>query len=144
MRKGISEIISSVLLLAIAVSVAGVYSQWAPEFSRNTSEEIANNADNRLKCSNAAFGVSDVKYDIVGQTLSFELSNQGTIAFSNDLIVTAVNSSEIIGQKTITSLEVDGTQSVELETDRGPEVLVISSQECPDLRFTEENIEETT
>ncbi len=144
MRKGISEIISSVLLLAIAVSIAGVYSQWAPDLSRNTSEEIANNADSQLKCSNAAFGVSNVEYDTVGQILSFEISNKGTISFNNGLTATAVNSSEIVGQKNINSLEVDGTQSVELETDRGPEILVVSSQECPDLRVTEENIQETT
>lgn len=144
MRKGISEIISSVLLLAIAVSVAGVYSQWAPDFSRNTSQEIANNADNQVKCGNAAFGISNVKYDIVGQTLNLEVSNKGTIAFYNDITVTAVNSSEIVGQKTITTLEVGDTRSIELETDREPEIVVASSQECPDLRSTEDNIEETT
>lgn len=143
MRKGISEIISSVLLLAIAVSVAGVYSQWAPDLSRNTSQEITNQAENQLKCSNAAFGISKVKYDTVGQSLIFEISNEGTISFNDDLTATAVNSSEIVGQKKIGSLMVDGTQSVELETDRGPETLIVTSQECPDLRAIEESIETT-
>ena len=143
MSKGISEIISSVLLLAIAVSVAGVYSQWAPDLSRNTSQEITNQAENQLKCSNAAFGISKTEYDTVGQTLTFELSNKGTISFNNDLTATAVNSSEIVGQKTISSLMVDGTQSVEMELDRGPEILIITSQECPDLRVSEESIDTT-
>lgn len=144
MKKGISEIISSVLLLAIAVSVAGVYSQWAPDFSRNTSEEIANQADNQLKCSNAAFSVSSVEYDTVTQTLSLETSNKGTINFENDLSVTAFNSSEAVGQKKITSLRTGSSESVEIEVDRSPEVVVVSSQSCPDLRTIEESITETT
>jgi flagellin-like protein len=137
MRKGISEIISSVLLLAIAVSIAGIYSQWAPDFSRNTSQEIANDAENQLKCSNAAFSVSEVEYDSLEQILTFELSNKGTITFNNDILITAVNSSEIAGQKTIGTLQVGETQSVELETNRKPDTLITSSQECPDLRVTE-------
>lgn len=144
MRKGISEIISSVLLLAIAVSVAGVYSQWAPDLSRNTSEHITDQSDNQLKCGNAAFGTSEVKYDTVSQTLTFELSNKGTINFNNDLTVTAVNSSEIVGQKLISSLMVDKTKSVELETDRGPGLFIVNSQECPNLRVSEDSIEKTT
>lgn len=143
MRKGISEIVSSVLLLAIAVSIAGVYSQWAPDLSRNTSEQITDQADNQLKCSNAAFGTTEVKYDKVSQTLTFELSNKGTINFNNDLTVTAVNSSEIVGQKKISSLMVDNTKSVEIETDRFPEILIVNSQECPDLRISEDSIEKT-
>lgn len=143
MSKGISEIISSVLLLAIAVSVAGVYSQWAPDLSRNTSQEITNQADNQLKCSNAALSISEAEYDTAGQDLTFELSNKGTISFNDDLTATAVNSSEIVGQEEIGSLMVDESQSIELEVDRGPEILIVTSNECTDLRASEENIDTT-
>jgi len=140
-RKGISEIVSSVLLLTIAVSVAGVYSQWAPELSRNTGDRIEDQTANQLKCNNAAFGTTGAKYDTTTQTLRFELSNKGTINFNNDLTVTAVNSSEIVGQKKISSLMVDNTRSIELETDRVPEILIVNSQECPDLQVSEDSIE---
>lgn len=140
MRKGISEIISSVLLLAIAVSIAGVYSQWAPQFATNTTQEVANNADNQMKCSNAAFDISNPLYDMTGQVIRFEISNKGTINFNNDITVTAVNDSQITVQKTIGSLEVEESQTTSIETQIIPETIVASSQECPGLRIVEENI----
>lgn len=140
MRKGISEIISSVLLVAIAVSVAGVYAQWAPEFASDTSQEAATQAENNLKCSNAAFDISGVEYDRTGQISKFNLSNKGTITFNNDIMVTSINSSRITGQKTVTSLEVDETRLIELESEKVTESLIASSQECPGLKITEDNI----
>lgn len=141
MRKGISEIISSVLLLAIAVSIAGVYSQWAPQYSEDTAEEIGDQANNQVKCNNAVFDIYDVKYDLTSQRATFRLSNKGTINFNEDITITAVNASQIIGQKTINSLEVEETQLTELPTDKIPEILIASSQECPDLEITEEQID---
>lgn len=140
MRKGISEIISSVLLLAIAVSVAGVYSQWAPDFAESASETAGTQAENQIKCSNAAFDISEISYDRTGQITEFNISNKGTINFENDITITSVNSSQIVGQKTIKQLEVEETQQVELQSDKIPELLVASSQECPELRVSEENI----
>ena len=141
MRKGISEIVSSVLILAIAVSVAAVYAQWAPDFSENTTQQVADQANNQLKCSNAAFNIRTVEYDRTAQLATFNISNTGTINFNNDITVTAVNSSQITGQKTIASLEVEETQLVELQTDKIPGTLIASSQECPELRSTEDNID---
>jgi len=137
MRKGISEIISSVLLLAIAVSIAGVYSQWAPEFSKETTQEIADQSQNQIKCSNAAFEMSEVQYDITGQISTLKLSNKGTINFYKDIGVTAINSSEIIGRTTIQDLEVEETQLIELQTEKIPETIIAISNECSELRIIE-------
>jgi|AntRauMinimDraft_3_1070383.scaffolds.fasta_scaffold00013_47 flagellin-like protein len=141
MRKGISEIISSVLLLAIAVSIAGVYSQWAPEFSKETTQEIADQSQNQIKCSNAAFEMSEVQYDITGQISTLKLSNKGTINFYKDIGVTAINSSEIIGRTTIQDLEVEETQLIELQTEKIPETIIAISNECSELRIIEKNID---
>lgn len=141
MRKGISEIISSVLLLAIAISVAAVYSQWAPDYSKNTSKEISQQVENEMKCSNAAFDISEAEYDITGEIVLLKLSNKGTINFNNDITITAVNNSQIAGQKTIGSLEVEETQNTEIDSKKAPELLIASSQECPELKITEETID---
>lgn len=141
MRKGISEIVSAALLLAVAVSVAGVYSQWAPDFSRNATENVASQTENNIKCSNAGFDISTVEYDITGQRSEFNISNTGTINLNDDVTVTAVNSSQIIAQKTIGTLEVEETQQVELDSDKIPEMVIAASQECPELRAVEEDIQ---
>lgn len=141
MSKGLSQIVSSVLLLAIAISIAGVYSQWAPDYSRNTSQKVADQAENQMKCSNAAFDISEAEYDITGQRATLKLSNKGTINFNNDIEITVVNSSQITGQKTIGNLEVEETQLIDIESEKIPEALIASSQECPELREIEEMIE---
>lgn len=141
MTKGISEIISSILLLAIAVSIAGVYSQWAPEYSKNASQQVSDQAENKLKCSNAAFDISEVKYDITGQRATLNISNKGTINFNNDITITVINSSQITGEKTIGQLEVEETQYTAVGSDKIPEAVIASSQECPELRETEESID---
>ena len=141
MSKGISEIISSVLLLAIAVSIAGVYSQWAPEYSQETSQQVSDQAENQLKCSNAAFDISEAEYDITGQRATLKISNKGTINFNNDIKVTAVNSSQIVGEKTIGQLQVEETQYTDIMVDKVPEAIIASSQECPELEEIEEAID---
>lgn len=141
MRKGISQIISSVLLLAITVSVAGIYSQWAPSFSTNATQQVADQADNDLKCENAAFGVSEAEYDITGNLLKLRLSNGGTISFNDDITITGINSSEIIAEKTIGSLGVEEDRLVELSSERVTDVVVITSQNCPELRVIEEDVQ---
>lgn len=141
MRKGISQILSSVLLLAITVSVAGIYSQWAPSFSTNASQQVADQAENDLKCENAAFGISEVEYDITGNLLKLRISNGGTINFNNDITVTGINSSEIIAERTIGSLGVDEDRLVELRSERVTDIVVVTSQECPELRVIEENVQ---
>lgn len=143
MRKGISQILSSVLLLAVTVSIAGVYSQWAPSFSSDTSQQVADQADSNLKCGNAAFGVSDVNYDITGNILTLEISNGGTINFNDDITVTGFNSSEIIAERQIGSLGVDENRFVEVRSDRVVEVVVVTSSACPELEVVEEDVEVT-
>jgi len=143
MKKGISQIVSSVLLMAIAVSIAGVYSEWAPEFSEETSQKIADQTNNQLKCNNADFRVSEVKYDITGQQLTFEISNTGTINFNNDITVSSINSSNIVSQKTIESLEVDENRLIELNSDKITQIMVVTSRECPELRQINEDIDVT-
>lgn len=141
MSKGISEIISSVILLAVAISIAAVYAQWAPDFSRNTTQQVADQTQNELKCSNAAFDISEASYDITGQLIRFKISNKGTINFNDDITVTAINSSQISAQKTIGQLEVEETQQIEIDSNTTPELLIASSKDCPELRMNEESID---
>lgn len=140
MRKGISEIVSSALILAIAVSVAGVYAQWAPDFSENTTENIAGQSENQIKCSNAAFNIEGAKYDITGELAEFNLSNKGTINFFDDITVAAINSSRITKQKTIGELEVEETQRVDLDSNKTPDKIIASSKDCPELKVVEDQI----
>ena len=140
MKKGISELVSAALILAITIGIAGIYSQWAPDFSEDTAKNVATQAENRIKCSNAAYDISSVDYDLTAQTTTLNVSNTGTISFNNDITITAVNSSRIISQKTLGNLEVEEKQIVELRSDEAPDTILAVSQECPELRSREDKI----
>lgn len=135
MRKGVSQIISSVLLLAIAVSIGGIYSQWAPDFSEMISQDAADRSNDRIKCSNAGINIENAKYDISGQLAELELSNTGTIRFNADIQVAAMNSSQISGSTTVSELDVEETELVTLRSEKVPEKIIasVTGEACPGL-----------
>ncbi len=143
MRKGISQIISAVLLVAISVSIAGIYSEWAPSFAGEISREAADQSSNELKCDSAGFNIKNPRYDISGEILKVELQNTGTIRLNNDIQLATLNSSQVISQITVSDLEVGETELITLTSEKIPERLVGSSKTCPDLRVEARQIDVT-
>lgn len=143
MKKGISELISAALLLAITISVAGVYLQWAPEISERIAKDSANKTNNQIKCQNAAIDIKNVEYDRTASNTTFDLENKGTISFYEDLTVAALNSSGVTGRKDIKELQVEETETVELNTGKIPDEIIGSSQDCPELNIQEDSVNVT-
>jgi len=127
--------------LAVAVSIAGVYSTWAPELSKQLGGEATDQAENTITCRNAGMDIRGAEYDITGEVAKVNISNTGTISLYNDVSVVVLNSSEVAGEETISELEVSETQLVEIRSEKIPEILVASSNQCPDLRTSTESID---
>ena len=62
MKKGVSPLIATVLLIAFTVAVAGVISIWITGFASESTETVTNQTDIELYCSNGGVGVSDLRY----------------------------------------------------------------------------------
>lgn len=140
--KGISSLITSVLILAIAVSLAGIYSEWAPRVTENLTTQATEGTESDLKCGNAALSIQGPEYDRTGELTLFDLRNAGTIRFQDDITIAAVNSSLIINQTNITSLGVDETISERIYTNKYPDRMIAYSEECPALQEEETVIRE--
>jgi len=141
--KGISNIITSVLLVAISIAVVGAYSEWAPSFAESITEQTGEDIESDMSCSNADFRIDNVMYSSSSGEVFIDLVNSGTITFHEDLNVYALESSSIIAEKEVSRLEVDDTSTVDLFTDfEEPESIMVSSQECPDLSRETSNIRE--
>lgn len=128
--KGISQIASVAVLLGIAVSVAGLYAEWAPRYSENVTSEVASQTNTDLKCGNAAISIQDPVYDKTGNRIIFDLYNSGTIRFTKKIEIAAFNNSLIVNRTTVEELEVGEKEKTEIVSNRIVERVVASSTQC--------------
>lgn len=140
-RKGLSNIIITVLLLAISVSIAGLYSNWAPNFSENITQKTVDQTDHDIKCRNAALSIKDPVHDDSANAVLFDLENSGTIRFTEGIRVAAFNSSTIINETTVEGLEVGDSVAQRLYSKEKPDMILATSFECPSLSVKRTTIE---
>lgn len=130
--KGVSQVLTSTIILAVAISVAGVYSNWAPGFAEDITGETADQTNRDIRCGNAELSIAVAEYDLSGNFTDVELRNSGTIDFNGGIeIVTFGNESQIIGQETMENLEAAETGQINVYSDEIPERMAASSSDCP-------------
>lgn len=140
--KGLSQVVTSALILAVGISVAGVYANWAPDFAGEVAGETADQQNQDLRCSNSALRVNSAVYDLTGNFTEIEITNTGTINLRNELTAASLNQSRIIGQTEINRIDVEATRITQIDSDEKPESVVITSSECPDLEASIDSISE--
>jgi hypothetical protein len=135
--KGISQILGSTFLLAIGISIAGVYSTFAGDFAQGTGNEIANETRSEIKCSSASLDVRNLRYTAT-PAVRFDIVNTGTVDLLGVSAFAIDDTSEIINGTEIDRLSVSETRSVALRAQKPPEFVTAATDECPGLRPREE------
>ena len=110
-KKGISPILASVLLLAVTISVAGVFSGWAPNLAQTVTEQTGNQTEQRLACNQASAEFISANYDSGNSEIDVALRNDGGADF-NELILVAFDSNDNLLAQSNISIEagkVDNT-----------------------------------
>jgi flagellin-like protein len=80
MRKGISPLVATVLLIAATMSIAGILAYWASNFAKSALPE-ANSS--QTTCQFADFQIYQCSYSNNTETISFVLYNYRTITLSS-------------------------------------------------------------
>lgn len=62
LKKGISAMIATVLLIAFTVAVGGVVSIWITSFASTTTEEVTSQEETEIYCAYAGVSISDLNY----------------------------------------------------------------------------------
>lgn len=84
MRKGVSPFIASVLLIAFAIAVAGIYSGWITSFTEETTEKVGERSEKRVTCSYGGIVLSDpLYYNRTSRNLSGWVENTDIISLGN-------------------------------------------------------------
>lgn len=62
MRKGISPLIATVLLIAFTVSVAAILGVWIPSFTKEHTESVGEHAGREITCAYGGISVSHLQF----------------------------------------------------------------------------------
>jgi flagellin-like protein len=81
--KGVSPLVASVLLIAFAIAVAGLYSGWITSFTKTTTEEVQEQSEKRVTCSYGGIALDDVKYNRTTGNMSGTVENTDLISLGN-------------------------------------------------------------
>jgi hypothetical protein len=128
--KGLSQVITSALILAVGISVAGVYANWAPDLAEGIAGETAEQQNQNLKCRNAGLRINSAEYSLSGNFTDIEVTNIGTVDLRNGLTAASFNQSRTIGKTDFSQIEVDATRNIRVESDEIPEEVGVFSSEC--------------
>lgn len=60
--KGISTIVSTVMVLAVAISMVGIFSGWMPQVLGDVQDTTASQTQNQTSCNQAKIEVVSAKY----------------------------------------------------------------------------------
>ena len=137
--KGISPIVSSVILILIAISLATIIAPWAFNLVKNTTEDITDDTTTDIECQNAAFdfvssyGTYGVDYNFTdqGHNLNASIKNTGTITLYNFSFEIRHNTTNIT-HWSVTS----ATQKTASDPLRPPESCIIAADITIDLNGT--------
>lgn len=106
MEKGISPIISAVVLIAATMTVAGVIAYWAANFVGVSSPETASTVNSpSTKCQSADFQIYQCSYSASNQTISFVLYNDRTIDLGG-MIATVFDSNNLPAWSNMTLIPI--------------------------------------
>jgi flagellin-like protein len=98
-RKGISPLIAAVLLIAFTMAVAAILTAWVTTFTQDTTSEISNESSRLVQCSFGGLSIYDVTAGS-GQ-ITVQVANTGTREFTQEVVVTATDSSGNTNQSRI-------------------------------------------
>ena len=139
MMKGVSQFIGASLLVAVAISMTAVYTQFAQDLSRGAAGGVVNNSENDLRCRNAAIDISDARYFRVRSDLNFTVSNTGTIRFSQPVRTVVIGQNgTIVNRQQIEEFSVSETRNQVLDLENPPSKVVATSEDCPEITSEEE------
>lgn len=101
-RKGISPILASVLLLAVTISVVGIFSGWAPQVAQDIMDTTEENTNQSVSCANdAAVKIESGSYDGTADEVNLAVRNTGENNLNNLILAAFDSDGTILNQATI-------------------------------------------
>ena len=91
MKKGISPLVATVLLIAFTLSIAGLLGGWLTSLTKSETDTISKGAAITVNCSSAVLDIVDVICSNSSQQLKVAINNLGDVELYDFSIFAAVN-----------------------------------------------------
>ncbi len=124
MRKGISPLISVIMLIAFTMIVAGILAGWATQFVTQSRSELQ-------FCSKAQLLIQRAYFDNATQTLTLALFNTGDVPLSGFAVRLSYQNESITSTKLEDmNISYQDIKTVALPTDDNVKQVVVQSLQC--------------
>jgi len=101
--RGLSAFVSAILIIAITLAVAGVFSGWFTGFVKRTSESIEEQSSAKIVCSNGGISLENVRYNQTSGNITGYIRNTEIIGLGNiDVEIFLANTTKILLDSNIT------------------------------------------
>jgi flagellin-like protein len=91
MKKGLSPLIATVMLIAITLGVSALLGSWFTSITKTQTEIIEEIATKQINCTGALLSIVDIVCSSTDQQLRVAISNLGDIEMYNFSILAKVN-----------------------------------------------------
>lgn len=147
-KKALSPLIATILLVAVALSLAGILYSWSSQNFRDTTSSVSERSDDMIECSNVSLyidtGPPSCSYDPHPDTGGFSglvLSDRSRIKIDQNIIVTVIDAETNIVSASIEPNFTGASMNLgsilnEIDDFKGLEVPIqrirVHVQSCPD------------
>ncbi|MBU5688093.1 MAG: hypothetical protein KQA41_01320 [Candidatus Aenigmarchaeota archaeon] len=101
--KGLSAFVSAILIIAVTLAVAGIFSGWFTSFLKTTSKSIEEQSSTKIVCSNAGIALENVRYNQTSGNITGYIRNSEIVALGDiDIEIFLTNATRILLDKNIT------------------------------------------
>lgn len=81
--KGISNLIATVLILAVTISVVSLFAGWAPTIVQDATRGTGEQVSDQIDCNSASLSVEGARYYPTGNRTAVVARNNGNIDLSS-------------------------------------------------------------
>lgn len=125
--KGISTIVSSVMVLAVAISMVGIFSGWAPNVLGDVLDSTEDQTTNTTICNQASLDVVSAKYYSSGSQTAVVVQNTSSVKIGNVRVSAWRNG---VPMSNTEELLDEGLETVNVSSSNEPDYVKASSLEC--------------
>jgi len=149
--KGVSQFLSAVLLLVMAVAIAAFVASWITNFSYERSAAVENTTSLQLQCQSANLYIKSVRYNCSSScaagtvhSTTVTIVNSGKVALGVDkiyvqnttgsLFVLELNQTYTIDPgitRALTNMSTDTCNGINKTIDK----VIVNSAQCPNTAF---------
>ncbi len=79
-RKAVSDILALVIIIAIMISIASMFTYWSKEYAKDVTDEVSYAGDAASACMREFIEISDLYINTSSDTIEFIIENKGTSA----------------------------------------------------------------